>query len=442
MNFDVTISLSNTSFWFCLAVSGKGNHTRSFEKGNRILKMNQDDLGNNHDALQNIPVKRRRGRPRKHPRPNVNRGENAVLRGQNLNRQENAPIPPGFGGINGNQPQQVNPNNNANTIGVGQVVQGVIEASFDAGYLLTVRVGNSENTLRGVVFKPGHYVPVAAHNDVAPNVPMIRRNEVPLPAANLNQVHGHNRSWERNEQRVNSHRNGTAKLGVSRAKRVSPMPIQIAHPVPRNKVVPVVLQPVNLPNGGTVANQPPPLLTLPSPLEATKGKQVQEDAYPSNGSEPTNQVQTVGNQVLPSPRTSKPGMPDQVPVEKLCDAEVTSMRLPCAPFENLLSEVINRIQPPSQSDETQMKNNDDMYQPLSIEPLQAVQPDQNIQSASLPKPFGNFRTGKMTELLRAVQENIMENQSPQTEEPARSSRPSAEAKQEEKENGHPRAPSV
>lgn len=34
------------------------------------------------------------------------------------------------------------------------------------------------STLRGVVYKPGSYVPVA-ENDVAPDVPMIRRNEVP-----------------------------------------------------------------------------------------------------------------------------------------------------------------------------------------------------------------------------------------------------------------------
>ncbi|KAK2639649.1 hypothetical protein Ddye_027444 [Dipteronia dyeriana] len=398
--------------------------------------MNEDNPGNNHDASDNNPMKRRRGRPRKLPSPNASRGENAVPRDQNFNRQENAPIPPGFLGINGNQTHQVNPNNNANDFAVGQVVHGVIEATFDDGYLIAVRVGNTENALKGLIFKPGHCSPLTEHNDVAPNVPIIRRSEVPLPAVNLNQ------------QRGNYYRFGPPNLGASRARQVPPVPIPTAHPVPRNKVVPVVLQSASqsvptVPNGGTVANQPSPFLNLPSSLEASKGKRVWEAAFPSNGPKPTNQVQIVGNQVLASPPTSNQRGTNQFSVTKLSDEEEKSIELP-VPCENLLTEVINRLQDPLQSEETQMKNkkgeNNDMDRPLSIEPLQAVLPDRNIQSGTLPKPFESFRTGKMTELLRAVQENMMENQSPQTEEPTRGSRPGSEAEQRDKGNGHPQAP--
>ncbi|KAJ0809898.1 hypothetical protein HanPI659440_Chr01g0020511 [Helianthus annuus] len=64
---------------------------------------------------------------------------------------------------------------------VGQTVTGVVEATFDAGYLLAVRIGNSKITLRGAVFKPGHTAPVTPENDVAPHVEMIKRTEIPFP---------------------------------------------------------------------------------------------------------------------------------------------------------------------------------------------------------------------------------------------------------------------
>ncbi|CAI9787822.1 unnamed protein product [Fraxinus pennsylvanica] len=43
---------------------------------------------------------------------------------------------------------------------VGQAVTGVVEGAFGAGYVLNVRIGNSNTTLRGVVLEPGHYIPV------------------------------------------------------------------------------------------------------------------------------------------------------------------------------------------------------------------------------------------------------------------------------------------
>lgn len=327
--------------------------------------MDQEDQGNENRSSESNPLKRRRGRPRKHPRPNVSHEENVVPRFQNLQRQQNVPNSPGFNGINGNLPHQVN----ANGVVVGQVVHGVVDAAFDAGYLLTVKVGNSDYTLRGVVFKPGQYVPVAADNDVAPNIPMIRRNAVPVPA-NLNQVNVNNsRTRERNEV-VSFNR---SKLAVSRAKRSPPSIVPPANPIPEKLLVPVVLQPFNSSTDGTVPIRTSSDFTNSAPLDPSKGKQVQ-DASALNL---TNQAEAVGNQVLPS-------------------AGTTHQRIPSsAPFESLLKEVINRAQD-QQLNETQ-QNGNNMEQALCIEPLNSIVP---VSPATMPKHFENFRTGKMTELLR------------------------------------------
>ncbi|XP_022716909.1 uncharacterized protein LOC111275681 [Durio zibethinus] len=395
--------------------------------------MNQDnDPEDNLDASADVPLKRKRGRPRKFPKHNLNQGETI----QTPNHAENTHIPPGYEGVNGNQPHQANPINDSNDVMVGQAVYGVIEAAFDAGYLLTVRVGNSDTTLRGVIFKPGHYVPVSPENDVAPNVQMIRRNEIPFPR-------------ERNEQHINSHRIGSAhpfsepavanqvprarasNLGGSKRKHVQLVTTQYTSPLmSRGSVVPVVLKPAGLPNGESVADQPSVVASQPTHLVASKGKQVSEASDTSNGAAPTNQMPTVGNQMLPTqPQSGNHTVPkgiqsetvsfNQPPAEVLQEKEAKSMT--GMPFEKLLTEVMKRIQVPSQPLDAQggnltVKNsghNQEDDQPLSIEPLQAVQP----AHSSVLKPE-NFRTGKMTELLQAVQENMRENQASRTEEPA------------------------
>ncbi|XVF03884.1 hypothetical protein REPUB_Repub05bG0031600 [Reevesia pubescens] len=396
-----------------------------------------NDQENNPDASADVPLKRKRGRPRKNPKHRLNLGGNAQTpRYHNPICTENTRIPPGFEGVNENQPRQANPINDTSDVMVGQAVYGVIEAAFDAGYLLTVRVGNSDTTLRGVVFKPGHYVPVSAENDVAPNVQMIRRNEISFPR-------------ERNEQHFNSHRNGVAhlfnepavaslvprawasNLGGSKSKHVQPVATQSASPLlSRGNVVPVVLQPPSLPNGESVANQPSSVASQPAHLVASKGKQVSEAADTSNGGTPTNQMPTVGNQIFHTqPQNSNHTVPKGIqsetvssnPAEVLQETEAKSMA--GMPFEKLLTEVMKRIQVPRQPLETQGGNlsvkdsghNLEDDQPLSIEPLQAVQP---AHSSSVLKPMENFRTGKMTELLQAVQENMRENRASRTEEPA------------------------
>lgn len=369
--------------------------------------MNPDNQGNNSDASASVPARRKRGRPRKYPRPNLNHGENDHVPRDGVN----ACAPPGAEGANRNQPRQAEPIGEGNDIMMGQPVHGVIEAAFDAGYLLSVRVGPSETMLRGVVFKPGHYVPVSADNDVAPHVRMIRRNHVPFPAENFAQVQG---------SRSRDSRNGFAHLfGESqpanqmarvKARQVTSGPVETAKPViPRGNVVPVVLKPVNLSNGGPAVNQPSQVGSQAHHLTTFKGKQVSD----TNGSTPTNQVLTEESQVLPSqPASSHQTIPGgmqteagvfkQFLTEELPESEDKPRNLPGMPFEKLLTEVMKRIQSPSQSVETQTED-----QALSIEPLQAVQMDHSV---SMPKPLENYRTGKMTELLQAVQENMIETQ--------------------------------
>ncbi|XP_044473147.1 uncharacterized protein LOC123201633 isoform X2 [Mangifera indica] len=361
--------------------------------------MDQDNRAANPDPSANFPIKRKRGRPRKFPR--LYNGDNAFRRDRNVNRRDNAHKPPRFESVNGNHSRQVDSNNDMNDAMVGQAVRGVIDAAFDAGYLLTVKVGNTETTLRGVVFKPGHYVPVSADNDVAPDVQMVQRNQIPFPADSHNHAHGDNRqSRERRELHVNSYRIGTTNLGTSKSKQTTSAAGQTSRSViPMDKIVPVVLQPVNLSNGGG-AGLPTSVATQAPCSEVSKGKQVMETVHPSNGLTPSNQVQTAGNQPVQAQNNNQ--VLNQPLVEVLHEVETKLMKMPGMPFEKLV-EVIQQIQAPSLSVETQTRNETDETgntdQALSIEPLQAVQPNPNAHSAFLSKPFENFRTGKMTELL-------------------------------------------
>ena len=67
---------------------------------------------------------------------------------------------------------------------IGREVHGIVDGSFDAGYLLTVRVDGSPLVLRGVVFEPGLFVPLSSVTDIAPKVKMLAHNEnvlIPSP---------------------------------------------------------------------------------------------------------------------------------------------------------------------------------------------------------------------------------------------------------------------
>ncbi|KAH7546706.1 hypothetical protein FEM48_Zijuj01G0230000 [Ziziphus jujuba var. spinosa] len=430
--------------------------------------MDQGDLGNNPNASASIPLKRKRGRPRKYPKLKFEEGVH-IPRNQNLYRGESStvPPPPGFEGINGNQPRQAAPSNDVPDVMVGKAVSGVIEAVFDAGYLLKVRVDNSDATLRGVVFKSGRCIPVSEANDIAPDIQMIRRHEIPFPAGNYTQFHGHNpRSKERNEQQLNSQRDRThttkeAQMSDpvpraaphytnhvgSKSKQVHSTAAQTASPaIPRGSVVPVLLQPANLSNGLSLAGEPTPLPR--GNVAAVKGKQIQVASHPSNGSVSTSQLTTDGMQASQPQTNHQPiyeglqfenGRYAQPPIEMLGDTEARSMKLPGMPFEKLVTEVIKRIQVPPEPADTQtdrksavkMPVNDsdrsmdvqdnNVDQPLAIEPLQSVEPGVHNQPEPASKPVENDRTSKMSELLQVLQDTVTENQAPEDGESASAS---------------------
>ncbi|VVB16030.1 unnamed protein product [Arabis nemorensis] len=176
----------------------------------------------NNDIISgDFMAKRKRGRPRKHMKLGSN------------NEQSLGHPPPGFS----RSQQQAQQRDNDEAM-VGQPVSGVIEATFEAGFLLSVKFGNSDRMLRGVVFKPGRCDPVSVDNDIAPDIPMIRRNN--------NVVHHQGSAKGGRKSRFREKRGSNVK-----SRALVPVPIQPAHStIPKNLLVPVVLQPANLQNGG------------------------------------------------------------------------------------------------------------------------------------------------------------------------------------------------
>lgn len=125
------------------------------------------DTGTNLGVL--VPPKRKQGRPRKNPLPVP--GENNIVphksdgRGRKPRRKKSDITWPAV----------------VDSDFIGKQVHGVLDGSFDAGYLLTVRIGDSQTVLRGVVFEPSLCVPISKSNDIAPNVNLVRRNEQIVP---------------------------------------------------------------------------------------------------------------------------------------------------------------------------------------------------------------------------------------------------------------------
>ncbi|KAF3633949.1 putative tobamovirus multiplication protein 1-like [Capsicum annuum] len=141
--------------------------------------MNEQAIQDNNPSAPTIlPAKRRRGRPRK---------DGGVAKRGNLQ----SPVmmtPPAPESIKKVQQNAVEVNQKDGIIGgnngVGQMVSGVVDGRFDAGYFITVRVGNSGTTLRGLVFQPGRFAPITPANDVAPSATMYRRSQVASPLLN------------------------------------------------------------------------------------------------------------------------------------------------------------------------------------------------------------------------------------------------------------------
>ncbi|CAF2237580.1 hypothetical protein YC2023_095252 [Brassica napus] len=97
-------------------------------------------------VANHLSAKRKRGRPRKDA---------------TMTRQKRSP---------GSPKEDVNL--------VGKTVSGVVERSCEAGFIINVKVKDSDTRLRGFVFSRGKVVPVTPENDVAPHVKMIVREEI------------------------------------------------------------------------------------------------------------------------------------------------------------------------------------------------------------------------------------------------------------------------
>ncbi|TKY72147.1 hypothetical protein E2542_SST00885 [Spatholobus suberectus] len=126
--------------------------------------MNEQTEGLGSSTPADVPMKRKRGRPRK------------VVSGV---QGTNIPV----------MPDSSNKLNSSQTVGttdvcddgmLGKEVACVIEGTFNGGYLVNVQVA-ADTYLRGVVFLPEPVVPVTAESDVTAQVRMIERTEIPIP---------------------------------------------------------------------------------------------------------------------------------------------------------------------------------------------------------------------------------------------------------------------
>ncbi|KAL3503501.1 hypothetical protein ACH5RR_037950 [Cinchona calisaya] len=347
--------------------------------------MNQAIQLESSNAPQVLPAKRRRGRPRKDP---------------SLKRMGVAHVPPGFEGVK--KPRKADKIIDDIDGMVGQTVTGVVEASFDAGYLLTVRIGNSHTILRGVVFKPGHYVPVTSENDVAPHLRMIQRSEGNLPL--YDQTQSSNPSKERNDLQGSSSQ--LSNLTISKGKSASPTAGFSVHPVGvRGTVVPVVLQPFSPTNGPLPANQ------LILDASTSKGGNVVTvkplAMLPPDGSASSSQFQVVTSQQLPSQvQTSNQVPAGSAPVENgscIEGAPVVGQRQEAQEGKTSVLTPGEPLTGSFLSSETHDYNDKSSSGNLIVGSDQDIG---NIQFPSDPKPSNNRGTGRMTELLQALQENF------------------------------------
>lgn len=130
------------------------------------------------------PIKRKRGRPRKDDSHAPSRTPVPSIEGEGSGAVKSTATVPSKGKKKVSAEDVDNDDQNNDEM-VGQVVTGILEYAFDAGYFLTVRTGDSNVCMRGVVFKEDCIVPVTPENDIAPNAKMHKRREFPIPAMNF-----------------------------------------------------------------------------------------------------------------------------------------------------------------------------------------------------------------------------------------------------------------
>ena len=261
-----------------------------------LLTMAESIPGNNSFDSALIPLKQKRGHPQKDESlyhvPSVRpRTHNNLL-----------------GTGNASVPEHVNPVEDTFSK-VGQAVTAVVESEFDDGYVITGKIGNSD--LRGVLFKPGHYAPVTAENDVAPHLSMIRGKETPHATQKRSDAR-QRRPKESHQRRANYLGNGSSAHPLA-ANLLTRRDITATVTAPsveaRGTVVPVVLEPGNAvaeqdalmaaPKGKNMQTVTPPTtykLKLPAPNEKQK--------YCWHGAKSSTQMSTTPNFSLARKKTS------------------------------------------------------------------------------------------------------------------------------------------
>ncbi|GAB2258680.1 hypothetical protein Droror1_Dr00014840 [Drosera rotundifolia] len=320
------------------------------------------NLGNHYGST---PIKKRRGRPKKYEIPG--RMSDGSQGGPSQFHGHRAHLPTG---ARGSQSHQEDAAGDDSILGVS--VTGVIEGSFDDGYILSVQIGNSETPLRGVIFKPGHYLPVTAELDVAPHVQMIKRKEVPFPSTSSAPMHRAGRRGRARDSYPLSLPTPSNQLVAYKGKEVSIVPAQLPPPTgSRGTVVPVLLKPVGSPNGVLPSFEAPPITSRPAHLATSKAKQVE----------------------LTSPRDGMP-LSSQTNNGSMEGADKVASSIGRSP------ENANPVKSSGLTHE-QIR---DLGQPLLIQPLQAIRSGTPDQSLSMQPPV----KGKMTELLLSMQGNVLE----------------------------------
>lgn len=395
--------------------------------------MEQQNQNNTPDGSGDVPLKRKRGRPRKYPRPDSAESSYMQLshnRKQTPIRAEHGPVPPGFQTVNGNEHLQRGLENEPNDAAVGQVVSGVVEAIFDAGYLLSVRVGNSDTTLRGLVFKTGRFVPVSPENDVAPGVPMIQRNEVPFPSRPT-QFHTP-LSKEKNGQPASASRietlpmngsqslpqvpRGTVSSGnlVAASRTNAPYATgQTADQLARGNVVPILFQPSFL-NGMTVSTSPVQI----TPVSLAGGVNTVGKEIPVDGNQALNSPAQTSQNLFPSSAQSKGIHSNYQSSSDVLNKNVDkSSTVASMPFEQLVTEGVKRLETPtdvldSKSGNSMSGDNIALKDPniIQVDKVndvgQSVLIEPNYASISASKASDYTETGKMTELLQQVKKRL------------------------------------
>lgn len=344
--------------------------------------MNQPSEEPNRNALAIVPAKKKRGRPRKYPRaddPNFHHGRSKFR------------VPPGFRESKGNQTQQSNPIHTAKDSMAGQLVSGVIESEFDGGYLLTVKVRNSDITLRGVVFKPGRCDPVTAENDVAPNVQMVHRNEVPLSSESYGRV---SKYRSRGRHRVANPPLSTSLVALKSKLASQPPPATDQAIVPlRGNVVPVVLQPIVAssnegpflnPYGSFGSEEAQPVaLQVVHPFDELGQMQRQ---VPRNGSDSAPAQQPLGQEKASSPEPEQDVKPVRPP--------------PGMPYMNVMKDIIIHDKQAKEVMAADGASTTNLHHHhMFMEPFHTLQHFTMNPSNAVPSPLDS-ESGKMTKLLQ------------------------------------------